>query len=293
MPRKHTQPAVFALLLSALFTVVAQAQTSKPEFEVASIHENRSDEKPYSNFPLSPGTQFAPVAGNFSARNLLLLQYILFAYKPANSYQLATLRATLPDWVRSAHFDIEARAPGNPTKEEFRLMMQSLLESRFHIAVHREMREVPVFSLVLVKPGKIGPQLHPHSADDPDCSKTPPPEAAPGAYPAVCGEAASVVSATPGDMALAGRNVAIARIVVGLTNSSNNIERPILDATNLTGTYDFKLEWTPEPDGPHTTDTLGPSFIEALHDQLGMKLVSAKGPVEVLLLDHIDHLTGN
>jgi uncharacterized protein (TIGR03435 family) len=290
MPGKIAQFAVFALL--ALFGLAAQAET-KPEFEVASIHENRSDEKPYSNFPLSPGPQFTPVGGNFSARNLLLLQYILFAYKPANSYQLATLRATLPDWVRSAHFDIEARAPGNPTKEEFRLMMQSLLESRFHISVHREMRDVPVFSLVLVKPGKIGPQLHPHSADDPDCSKTPPPEAAPGAYPAVCGEAASVVPATSGDMALAGRNVAVARIVVGLTNSSNNIERPILDATNLTGTYDFKLEWTPEPDGPHTTDTLGPSFIEALHDQLGMKLLSAKGPVEVLLLDHIDHLTEN
>jgi len=287
---KIAQSAILALL--ALFTLAAQAQT-KPEFEVASIHENRSDEKPYSNFPLSPGPQFAPVAGNFSARNLLLLQYIVFAFKPADTYQLQTLRATLPDWVRGAHFDIEARAPGNPTKEEFRLMVQSLLESRFHIAVHRETREVPVFSLVLAKPGKLGPQLHPHPADDPGCSKSPLPQIAPGTYPAVCGEAASVVPVTPGDLALAGRNVAIPRIVVGLTNSSNNIERPILDRTNLTGAYDFKLEWTPEQNGPATFDATGSSFLEAIRDQLGMKLIPARGPVEVLLLDHIDHLTEN
>ena len=153
----------------------ARAQAPKLEFEVASIHENRSGEKPYSNFPMGPGRQFAPVAGHLSGRNLLLLQYILFAYKPTNSYEVQTLRATLPAWVLSAHFDIEARAAGSPTKDEMRLMMQSLLESRFHIVVHREIRAVPVFSLVMIKAGKLGPKILPHPSDDPDCSKVPPP----------------------------------------------------------------------------------------------------------------------
>ena len=115
----------------------------------------------------------------------------------------------------------------------------------------------------------------------------------PGAYPAVCGEAASVLPVISGDQALAGHNVSIPRIVVGLTNAQNNVDRPIVDATGLTGRYDFTLEWSPEADGPHTADTTGTIFIEALREQLGMKLVAAKGPVEVLLLDHIDHLIEN
>ena len=68
---------------------------------------------------------------------------------------------------------------------------------------------------------------------------------------------------------------------------------PIFDATGLTSTYDFTLEWTPEPDGPNPTDGLGTSFLSALRDQLGMKLIPAKGPVEVLLLSHMEHLSEN
>ena len=286
-------PKPLLLLVATAFLLVSAEAQAKPEFEVASVHESKSEGKPYSNIPLGPGPQYAEVGGIFSARNQLLLGYIVFAYKPANTYQLKTLRAGQPDWVRSARFDIEARAPGNPTKDEMRQMVRTLLEARFHIAVHRETREVPVFSLILAKPGRLGKQLIPHPPDDPDCSKTPLPQAMPGAYASVCGEAASILPTTPGDQALAGRNVAIPRIVVSLTNSSNNIDRPILDATGLTGTYDFKLEWTPEADGPNPTDGTGTFFLEALREQLGMKLVPAKGLVEVLLLDHVDHLTEN
>ena len=102
-----------------------------------------------------------------------------------------------------------------------------------------------------------------------------------------------MAASTPGDVALAGRNVAIPRIAISLTDFSNNIQRPIVDATGLTGTYDFKLEWTPEADGPNPTDSVGTLFLEALREQFGMKLLSEKAPVEVLLLDHIERLTEN
>ena len=149
--RNHPWSALLSCVLPITMLAGRSAQTTRPEFEVASVHENKSDAKPYSNFPMGPGPQFADINGHLSGRNLLFLQYILFAYKPANSYEIQTIRATLPEWVRSAHFDIEARAPGNPTKDEMRLMMQSLLESRFHIVVRREMREQPVFLLALAK----------------------------------------------------------------------------------------------------------------------------------------------
>ena len=67
-------------------------------------------------------------------------------------------------WTTEDRFDIEARAPGNPTKADYRLMMQSLLADRFKLTVHYETRVVPLFELVLAKPGKFGPQLRLHRA---------------------------------------------------------------------------------------------------------------------------------
>jgi uncharacterized protein (TIGR03435 family) len=83
----------------------------------------------------------------------------------------------LPKWTSTEYFDIQARAVGSPTKDQLRLMMQSLLAERFRLAIHNETRQLPVFALVLVKSGKTGPHLQAHAADD-SCPTVFPPEAA-------------------------------------------------------------------------------------------------------------------
>src|SRR6267142_6606299 len=115
-----------------------------------------------SSFPLGPGDVYVPNAGRFRAMNFPLVAYIEFAYKLTED-QNQFLPPQLPKWVTADRFDIQASVQGSPTKDQMRLMMQSLLADRFKLAVHFETREVPVFALSLVKPGQFGPRLRPHA----------------------------------------------------------------------------------------------------------------------------------
>ncbi len=130
-----------------------------------------------------------PPGNLYLAKNIKLIQFIAFAYS-LTQIQLRSLELRVP-WTTEDRFDIEARAPGNPTKADYRLMMQSLLADRFKLAVHYETRVVPLYVLVLAKPGKFGPQLRLHRADDPICAKAAalagPPEADAEGYPEACG----------------------------------------------------------------------------------------------------------
>src|SRR5580693_6852032 len=138
------------------------AAGSKMAFEVASVKRDPGPFRP-PNFP---------VGGRFAA-DFSLTTYITFAYKlSVTSDQMQSMIAHLPGWVATDRFDIQARAEGIPTKDQMRLMMQSLLADRFKLAVHFETQIVPVLALVLVKPGKTGPKLQPHS-DGVPCEATP------------------------------------------------------------------------------------------------------------------------
>lgn len=275
-------------------SAAASNPSPRLEFVVASVRENKSAEKPRSNFPLNPGPQFTPSAGVLSAHNMLLLQYMVFALKPT-SYQLQAFRGSLPEWARTAHFDIEARAEGNPTKDQMRQMMVSLLQHRFHMKVHHENREVPVFALVLARPGRLGPKLAPHPADDPDCTKTPLPPAIANGYPAACGAGASTVPSAPGLTAIAGRKVTMASFVLGLTQLDNSIDRPVIDATGLPGAFDYAFEWAPEGDAmaPPPEAVVASGFLSALREQLGLKLQPQKGTVDLIVLDGVERPSDN
>ncbi len=158
--------------LGAQSSAVPQWQTEaggKMAFDVASIKPNKSvDRGTDTNFPLTLGANFAPVGSLFSATNIPLRALIGFAYKLSVG-QTRFLMPGLPSWVDEARFDINARAAaGNPTKDQFRLMVQSLLADRFKLAMRHETRQLPIFALVLAKAGKTGPQLTPH-VDDAKC----------------------------------------------------------------------------------------------------------------------------
>jgi uncharacterized protein (TIGR03435 family) len=284
------------------------AAGTKLEFDVASIKPNKTDISPsnlsHSNFPMGPGDMYNSNGGHLIATNWHFAFYLQFAYKMTSGQFIAVMKQ-LPDWTKTERFDIEAKVEGEPTKDQMRLMMQSLLAERFKLAIHRETQQLPVFALVLAKPGKTGPKLLPHPAGDTSCSNAPlgppSPGSAPspstvaGGFPVTCGGLAGLPPSSPGLFALGYRNVTMALIANQMTGFGN-LDRPVIDQTGLTGKFDFLIEFLPEMRGPAPApdlDRSGPTFLEALKDQDGLKLVPQKGPVEVIVVDHVEHPSEN
>jgi bla regulator protein blaR1 len=305
---------VMGALAWAQSPTVPQWQTDaggKMAFDVASVKLNRSGvppsgDRPGSNVSLD-GDAYSPNGGLFSGRNLPLYTYMIFAYKISGSqYQL--LRPQLPGWATTERFDIQARASGNPTKDQMRLMMQSLLADRFKLAIHLQTRQLPEFGLILVKPGKTGPHLQPHS-DDPPCSAPPSPDptSTPQAkaldlFPRACGAIVIAFTgpSTAARVRMGARNVTFALVesaLAGYGSADGSLDRPLLDQTGLTGPFDFSFVWTPQPNGSAPAnfqpDPDGPTFLEALKEQLGLKLVPQTGPVDVLVIDHVEESSPN
>src|SRR5579862_8059107 len=147
-----------------------EAAGVKMSFDVASVKPNKSDEPRHTNVPLA-GDPAPPPGGLFSATNTPLVEYIWFAYDLGQA-EMVKLASQLPRWAVTGdtqRFDIQARAQGSPTRDQMRLMMQSLLADRFKLALHTETKQGPIYALVLVKPGKLGPHLQQHT-DDASCS---------------------------------------------------------------------------------------------------------------------------
>lgn len=281
-----------------------KAAGAKMSFEVASVKENKSGVLPSSNVPLDAQNDYAPTGGLFSAKDFPLLEYMRFAYKLSPEQDRA-LQSQVP-WANINRFDIEGRAFGNPTKDQMRLMMQALLADRFKLALHFETRQLPVFALVLKKPGKFGPQLRPH-ADDPPCSTAPPPPtSAPGfqatdvdGFPELCGGFFRLQPSVPGSFRVGARDVPMAMFAMLFSNPMTGVDRPIMDRTGLTGRFDFIIEFTLQPkltqplDASSQAADTGPTFLEALKDQLGLKLESTTGPVDTIVIDHIEQPSEN
>jgi len=282
---------------------MAQQAQVRPSFEITSVKLNKSDDKRFSNIPLGPGDIYSSTGGRFTARGFPLVSYIFFAYKITGDQSGAVL-SQLPGWVTADRFDIEAKTDGDPAKDmkdQMRLMIQSLLADRFGLVARYETKQVPVFTLTLAKPGRMGPQLRAHPADAP-CSTTipsagePPPEATvDGGYPRLCGGFLGMPATVPGRMREGGRNVTMAFIASHFI--ADYAERPVIDQTGLSGTFDIVVEFVPETNGPgggdSQPDPSGPTFLQALKEQLGLRLESEKGPAQVLVIDHVDHPTEN
>jgi len=282
--------------------------TERLEFDVASIKQSKSGASPYSNFSISFGTMYGPTGGIFSSTNRPLIDYIVFAYKMTPS-QREDLMSQLPAWAVSDGFDIQAKSENHdPTKDQMRLMMQSLLADRFKLAVHTETRRVSVLALVLAKPGVTGPQLKPHPAGQ-SCSTADATVAAPdatsapltkllGVWPMSCGGVNRARPAlSPGLTRAGGRNLSMQSLADSM-NQLGNLNRPVVDQTGLTGNFDFVLEYAPEiamgeNPGGSQSDPGGQAFGEALKKQLGLKLDSQKAMADYLHVDHVERPTAN
>lgn len=277
-------------------------------FEVASVKlkkdRSRSLGRP-PGFPLDPGDAFTDPRsggsphGRFSA-GWPVTVYISFAYKlMLTPDQRQAMLAHLPKWVDTDEFEIDAKAAGNPTKDQMRLMMQSLLAERFHLAVHYETQEMPVYALTLIKPGKWGPKLIRH-ADGPPCdaSATSPAGADPDpdgeVFPPICYLQMGWRKRN-GRTVMGSRDTTMALLTFYLSTAG----RPVVDRSGITDRIDYRMEWTPESNGPGTPggdvppDPQALPFMDAVREQLGLKLELTKAPVQTLVIDHIERPSEN
>lgn len=300
--RQVLRTGLMALLLvggSASYGQMLANASSKLEFDVASVRQNTSDAQPSSNFPLGPGAMYSETGGVFTARHQPVWIYIMFAYKMTD-HEVHSVRKQLPGWALDVAYDIEARTESqSATKDEMRAMMQALLAERFKLTVHRSSDEVPVYALVQLTPGKLGPKLRVHPADDTSCSSAVPasgtPQTTEGGFPVICGGAALLPGSAPGRLAVGYRDVPLTLIAKQMS-AMGGLERPVVDETGLRGNYDFALEFSPQlpPDVMPPPDyNPGPSFQQALAAQTGLKLVAQKADVEVIVVDHIERPSEN
>jgi uncharacterized protein (TIGR03435 family) len=191
------------------------------------------------------------------------------------------VRQHLPEWVMSDRFDIEARTEDrDATKDRMRPMMRSLLADRFQLKVHDEARQLPVFGLVAAKAGKMGPKLATHAVDA-SCQSS------------ACGGLTLLPASVPGDLHVAAHGVTMDFLARPLTGMGG-LNRPVMDQTGLGGTYDFDVEYARDnfgvetaPAGSGSAAETGPTFLEALKEQFGLRLVAQKGPVQVVVVDAV------
>jgi uncharacterized protein (TIGR03435 family) len=254
-------------------------------FDVASVKPSTSNGDPASRFALGPGDAYAS-GGVFSAINQPLIVYLRFAFKLG-----ADDLPGLPAWVYTDRFDIEARSTANPTKDQMRSMMQSLLVDRFKMKAHVKQQTRPVFELVLARRGRPGPQLRPHPKDE-ACVAL-----GDGSSAIACGTAGPAPARLGGNGRLVGRGVSIARLAALFTNPFTGVDRPVVDRTGLTGTFDFDVEWclptnsAPVPGAP--VEVCEPTFRQAIEDQLGLSMKRSTGPIGVRVIDHIERPSAN
>jgi uncharacterized protein (TIGR03435 family) len=278
-----------------------KAAGGKLSFEVASIKEGNPDKFTPPNVPLGYSDFFgvANPHGRFVAQ-FPLEAYIAFAYKlwPSRELREAML-AHSPKWVSTDAYAINAQAEGSPTKDQMRLMIQSLLAERFKLAVHFERQDISVLALVLDKPGTTGAKLYPH-AQGPPCDVLKPPTVqmtqtptSDAFLPAVNCDNVQAIDRPNNSVVMAGRNLSLDQIAATLSQLSGYFAQPVVDQTGLGGRFDFTLEWTRESNNPVPPEPQGTTIQEALQDQLGLKLKSTKVSMETLVIDHVERPSDN
>jgi uncharacterized protein (TIGR03435 family) len=263
------------------------AQTpANPTFEVASVRPNKTGDGRIM-LGLQPG-------GRFNATNVPLRMLLRQAFN-VQEFQIVGG----PDWMTSDRFDIVAKAPeGNFTADVMRPMLRSLLTERFKLVVHNETREMPIYALVKARDdGRLGPNLSPAAIDCAAVTRGrrggPPPAPPQPGQKMECG-----FMIGPGRMNAGG--MPMANLAQTL---SPQVGRIVIDKTELTGTYDFELTYAPEGlgsafpgggagpllnGGPVPADPNAPNLFTALQEQLGLKLDSQRGPVDVIVIDSVE-----
>jgi uncharacterized protein (TIGR03435 family) len=263
---------VAGLMGVTVWRVFGQPPAALPHFEVASIKPNPS---PSLRHVLIP-----PKGGRFSTRSASLRLLIQNAYN-VESFEIFGG----PDWMNTVGFDIEAKAEGSPNRAQMWLMLRSLLEDRFKLTVHREIKDLPVYALTAAKS-----RLNMPAPEGTDCTDANDRMAGP------CGDVVLTFEASSG-LAMKGRQVTTADLAKIL---SWILARRVIDRSEMTGKFDVDLPFAfddtmagiPRPPSASSLNE-APSMFDSLQRQLGLKLQSTKGPVEVIVIDHAERPSEN
>ena len=251
------------VLIACVLTVALTARQSAPTFEVASVKPNTTDADP---------SMLVPPRGLVSIVNVPLQNVIV------NAFGVPPFRLVdAPDWIRRERFDITARIPDAAAPGQQLLMLQALLIERFKLRTHRETRNEPTYQLVVARSdGRLGPRLTPAAVD---CSNRPP-TPAPSADSSCAGLMG--VGSAGGTIALKGQS--LSRLVSALGMA---VSRTVVDGTNLKGPFDIELRWGNDVT-TSVTNSETPAIFTALQEQLGLRLESSRGPVDVLVVDSVE-----
>jgi uncharacterized protein (TIGR03435 family) len=280
------------VFVALAFVYSLYAQSTRLEFEVASIKPS----PPPDGRGRTVGCIGGPGNGDpglLTCRNMNLANLVSTAYK-LSYYQLSA-----PDWMKDpfATFDLSARVPEGATRDDLNTMMQNLLADRFKLVVHRESREIQQYDLVVAKNGpkfKEAPPPAPQPDAAGDAKKGPaaPVKLGDDGYPVIPGGA--------GGAFMQGRaRIYFPQMTMQLLAGqlSGQLGKPVTDATGLKGKYAIGMFWStddaaraaaPGPGGVPVASDPAPTLMEALQDQLGLRLESKKGWVEFVVVDHAE-----
>jgi|SRR5580698_65489 uncharacterized protein (TIGR03435 family) len=267
-------------LLAALACVLAaQTPDSQVVFEVATVKHGPPRDYSAGGCDCGPGTRDPT---RYSVTNYPMSSLLSIAYGVSN-YQLSG-----PAWLDEERFTIAAKVPEGATKEQLKLMLRNLLIERFKLVTHSEKKEVGGYQLVVAKGG---PKLA-ASAGDPKQNDDPEKRAAPFKFTL---DKEGYPELPPGRnfSGAAGYGRARYRFADESMNDfagvlGGHIHQPVVDATGLTGKYDFVVSWSFDATQPNAPADSGPSIFAAVQEQLGLKLESKKVPVDTVVVDHIE-----
>jgi uncharacterized protein (TIGR03435 family) len=289
------------LLAAAVLVLASSAplfpQGTGPSFDVASVRPS----------PANPGTPFAMFSsmnwppGRFTANRTTVRSLVRFAYEVPDY-----LIEGGPAWAASEPFDITATVPEDATVNDRQAMLRTLSAERFHLLVHEEVRDAPVYELVVAREdGRFGPGLT-RPDDSIDCEQVETERRAnmaeqprrfrenPSLLPEgpTCGNLSSS-RPTPDGGTQAAWSAGREPVTTLTGYLAPQVRRPVIDRTGLAGEFDFRLEYiepglgTSQADGNWPTPVDVPALFVALEEQLGLKLEDARGPVTVLVIDAV------
>jgi uncharacterized protein (TIGR03435 family) len=283
---------LFSLLLSGVGCVLAQSADSSPKFEVAAIRPG--------NAPAGRGAGIQPglygcTGGPGTPDPGTLRCNVSFGELLRMAYQLMPYQFTAADWMRTSWFEIDAKIPVGSTKEQLFVMQQNLLAERFKLAVHWDKKQMQIYEMAV---GKDGPKFK-------EWVDLPP--LAPGATPYDRPKSAGPLKASdlrpnpdsPTEwQTIYGSHSRRGKMSMNDLGAylSVQLDQPVINSTGLKGEYDIMLDYVmeprplpgraPNPDPPPLA--AGPTLLKAVESQLGLKLESKKGTIDVLVIDHID-----
>jgi uncharacterized protein (TIGR03435 family) len=240
------QPTGTIVLLAAC-AVFAQAQNERPAYEAASVKLNTSG----GGGSTSNGSKGQVLMVNQTLKRLI-----------ERAYTVKPFQVSGPDWMENIRFDIAAKYPPDTKSDDRPLMLRTLLEDRFKLAVHRETKDLPGYSLVVAKGGfKLKP-VEPGGEEEQSRGGT-------------------VQTLTAKKMSMAELADFVAR----------RLGVSVADKTGIDGVYDIELRWSSEDENANVTDPSElPSLFSALQETLGLRLAPQKVPVEIVVVDHVERV---